>query len=85
MDTLMACGCSANATCKEQPCCAIHGCLDVAGELPNLEGRKARCAYGCNHNVASSLSLAFFQYRGPGSPNGERPMDTYYCGCFGWD
>lgn len=90
-DIMMKCGCRANATYKNKSACAVHMMFDgdaattPAEVQPNLEGRKAKCAYGEHAIVDSSLSLAFFEYHGPGSPQGERPMDVHYCGCRGFD
>ncbi len=41
----------------------------------------------CACEKPSSVNLAFFSYRGPGTTHykGEAPHDEYYCGCFGWD
>ena len=68
-DILMKCGCRANATDGNRPCCAVHaGLTPLAYEIaetPNLEGRMARCY--CGKEEPSSLSLAFFEYRGVGS------------------
>lgn len=44
-----------------------------------LEGRTARCCYGCGSYDNSRPSLPFFEYRP------DREYDTYYCGCYGWD
>lgn len=68
-DVLMKCGCRANSTFKNGPCCAVHFCSEVATQQPDLTGRKAKCAYGEHGIVDSSLQLAFFEYKGPGSPN----------------
>lgn len=68
-DVMMKCGCRTNATFKNKPCCAVHFCEEVAKSQPDLKGRKAKCAYGNHGIVDSSLSLAFFEYLGPGSPS----------------
>lgn len=48
-----------------------------------LVGRQASCSMigvqGFHAIKASSLSLAFFEYRP------EHDYDFYYCGCIGWD
>lgn len=59
---------------------------------PDLTGRKARCSYdngrghdghnGCRPQpqpVDSSTSLPFFKHQP------DKPEDSYYCGCWGWD
>ena len=85
---LMKCGCVANGVCNRWqgtdydppiPCCIIHDCLEIAPEQPSLEGRTAKCAYGCGIEKPSSLELAFFEYRS------ALPFDAFYCGCRGWD
>lgn len=76
---LMKCGCVAHATCKRRgdvvfdppiPACVIHECYEVADSKPDLTGRKASCSYrpAGHADVPSSYDLAFFEYRGPGSP-----------------
>lgn len=77
-DILMQCGDRAHASCGTahfglepgHPSCMIHAisqqACTVATELPNLEGRQARCSVQCELRP-SSLSLAFFEYRGEGS------------------
>ena len=67
-DILMNCGCRANASFQNKPCCAVHLCQEVVKEQPKLEERMAKCAYGEHAIVPSSLGLAFFEYKGPGSP-----------------
>lgn len=85
---LMRCGHVAQATraSDQAPVCVIcYGINDGADKvqisLPNLEGRKAKCAYlqPCKSEENSSFTLAFFEYK----PNQE--YDLYYCGCHGWD
>lgn len=44
-----------------------------------LDGRIARCCYGCGRNRPSAPSLPFFEYRP------DKDYDSYYCGCYGWD
>jgi hypothetical protein len=70
-DILMACGCRPHGTFQDKPCCAVHLCTEVAKKQPNLEGRKAKCY--CGSIIDSSLSLAFFEYRGEGS---NQAIDT---------
>ncbi len=70
--TYMACGHAANATDgKGQPACAICVGLNRGAETPveppDLRHRQARC--GCGAIEASDCKkLAFFEYRGDGSP-----------------
>lgn len=63
---MMECGCAANARNGDKPVCAIHGST-VVTDKPSLEGRTASCY--CHKTQASDWGLAFFQYRGPGSPD----------------
>ena len=44
----------------------------------DLSGRNAMCPY-CEKRVQSGWGLAFFEYKK------DRGIDTYYCGCRGWD
>lgn len=86
---IMKCGCAANATCSRMgereynppiPSCVIHDCIEVADEQPDFTGRMARCAYfkTCKHIQPSDPEkLAFFEYRGPGSPESR---DICKCG-----
>lgn len=104
-DVLMKCGHRANATTPDKGnCCAICAPRPEAYEIdpspPSLEGRVAKCE-SCSNTQPSSLSLAFFEYRGPLSRfdsdapthnvarNTHAPggflRDSYYCGCRGWN
>lgn len=76
----MKCGHTTTATLKPDniPICPICLCHEIADE-PTLEGREARCTYGCGSKRLSSFDLPFFCYC-PGSE-----YDRYYCGCEGWD
>lgn len=47
------------------PVCIVHDCTEVVG-MPDLTRRTARCS-SCKAERPSSLDLAFFEYRGPGS------------------
>lgn len=89
---MMKCGHSANAfNEKKEPCCAICVGTTPNAEIvddnpPDLTGRKARCHYSqpkrgytCRGIVDSSPDLPFFK-REP-----DKPYDSYYCGCWGWD
>jgi hypothetical protein len=70
-DLMMKCGHAANAQGPTGPCCAICALLNpdalvVDTAPPDLTGRMATCC-GARSTVPSSTSLAFFEYRGPGS------------------
>lgn len=83
---MMKCGCVASAVRTATngvqhdpiPSCLVHDCVDVAESAPDLAGRYADCSYSPRGHakVASSMKLAFFKYRGPGSP-----AATEYCKC----
>jgi len=73
---MMKCGHVANANSNGKPCCVI--CAGVLPEAfivnenpPSLEGRIAKCAYGCGNERPSIESLqgrlAFFEYCGEDS------------------
>jgi len=88
MKPIMKCGCVAMGSCSRLngveynppiPSCITHDCIEVAPAAPDLTGRVATCGLNCKSQRPSSLDLAFFEYR----PN--REMDSYYCGCRGWD
>ncbi len=78
----MKCGHVASAKNQDgKPSCPIcigikPGAEEVEETLPDLKGRIAVCAY-CKSTRPSDLSLAFFEM---GST-----MDSFYCGCRGWD
>lgn len=76
--TMMKCGHTALTT-KGCPICIglVAGAEEVADELPDLTGRKARCE--CGGTRDSDISLPFFTHR----PDCD--TDSYYCGCRGWD
>ena len=83
MTTMMKCGHAANATRGGKPVCVIcYGISPGADEVdespPDLTGRVAKCT-SCSRTAPSRTSLAFFAHR----PDAE--MDSYYCGCWGWD
>lgn len=82
---MMKCGHAANAVNKEGlPCCAICAGLTPNADIVDenfgdrLEGRMAICPH-CKKTVPSSLSLAFFEYRGSGSKWEENCKN---CGIF---
>lgn len=89
MPYLMKCGHIAQGVARDgSPVCVI--CSGVSKEAfevhkecfgnDGLEGRIAKCIYGCGSKKASSWDLPFFEYR----PDCE--YDEYYCGsCYGWD
>lgn len=84
MKPMMRCGHAANATKLDKPVCAI--CIGITPDAqvvdenpPDLTGREAECPY-CKRRAPSNPSMvAFFEHR----PNS--PLDTFYCGCRGWD
>ena len=81
MNELMKCGHAATGTDLKtgKPCCVTCIGLDpraeeVDDQPPDLMGRLARCS--CGNTKPSSVSLAFFEYLGPGSPE-----SLEYCKC----
>lgn len=87
---LMKCGCVALATDSDgRLVCPIHiGMTPTAEQVedspPSLDGRMAECSY-CSNKRPSDYSLPFFQsgrwHRGVL----DSSIDTFYCGCRGWD
>lgn len=87
---LMQCGDVAQAICgtahfgleADHPSCVVHAVSRAACTpstiTPNLEGRRARC--GCGSTQPSSLSLAFFEFLGEGSPDSYRSCGN--CGYY---
>ncbi len=81
---LMKCGHSANAVdSKGNPCCAICAGLTpnaniVEKIIPDLTNRFAKCSL-CNNRRPSSIKLPFFKYEE------DSELDSYYCGCRGWE
>ena len=82
---MMQCGHAANATDTKTGapvcviCIGIHpGATKPAEVLPDLTGRKAKCAYGDSIRD-SAVTLPFFEHRP------HKDYDSYYCGCHGWD
>lgn len=81
---LMQCGHVAQGTTEDgKPVCVICFGIDpkateVAEELPDLTGRKARCPY-CRKTRDSSFDLPFFDYKK------DSEEDEFYDGCLGWD
>lgn len=81
---MMQCGHVSQAVCSAKggvkfdppiPVCAICDCFKIAEE-PDLTGRMATCYCGSKSLRPSSTDLAFFEYRGPGSPHA-----TNICKC----
>ena len=72
---MMRCGHAANGICNSKagvkyspgiPSCVICSCINIATQEFDLTNRKARCC-SLESERDSSLDLAFFEYRGPGS------------------
>ena len=85
---MMQCGHAAQGYADNdpgKPVCVICAGLDpracLVAEEPDLKGRRARCAYfrTCGSEVDSSVDLAFFEYKGPGSPYS---INTCTCGYY---
>ena len=81
----MKCGHKAVGEDEEgKPVCPMCLCWEVAPNVPELAGRKAKCRYcgrwmdvcGSNGEFAG---LPFFKHES------DMEYDTYYCGCMGWD
>ena len=91
MAVLMKCGCSTTAKTMSSgdPVCITHMEYEVAEvQEPDLRDRMAVCSYGGpGHRgkyagrdpVPSETSLPFFKYQP------DKPTDSFYCGCWGWD
>lgn len=93
MTVMMMCGHAANAErgSDGSAACAIcapaEAAYTVAATAPDLTGRMARCHYApnggtrkkCAGDVPSKTSLAFFSH------DSSKPLDSFYCGCYGWD
>lgn len=83
--TMMACGCAAQGVRNmpdgsKPPVCITHSCVEVAASPPDFSGRMAKCSYSdCKAPPRPSdpAKLAFFVYRGPGSPEAE---ESCVCG-----
>lgn len=80
---MMKCGHAANATNGEgKPVCVIcigikPGAIEV-DTTPSLAGRQAQCVYD-KTICPSDSELPFFE----STP--DKPFDSFYCGCRGWD
>lgn len=81
---MMKCGHAANSTKADgSPACVIcagivPGADEIVEQAPDLAGREASCTY-CGSRIPSSQKAAFFSHRP------DRPTDSFYCGCRGWD
>lgn len=78
---ILKCGCAANAVILGilKPSCAIHDCTEIAKAQPNLKGRLARCCAKTPPQPSDPDRLAFFEFRGEGSPWAtERCKCGYY-------
>lgn len=78
---LLSCGCTATAKDGQtgELVCLWHTSKPVeAHEEPDLTNRKARCGQ-CGKTAPSDLKMPYFKYRA------DQDLDTYYCGCFGWN
>jgi len=78
---MMKCGHLSTGTSNEKPCCVVCAPTAEAFEVvqpPELKGRKAVCSC-CGREKPSTTDLPFFGY----CP--DIAVDTYYCGCRGWD
>ena len=78
----MQCGHAANATTQDgKQCCVIcigiHSGYATPVSSPDLTGRQARCP--CGATKPSDTSLAFFEFRGVGSPHA---LKTCKCGYY---
>jgi hypothetical protein len=96
---MMKCGHTAQGTRESDghPVCII--CLMSGGpedpatiiedNLPDLSNRRMQCSYTRGQNglpcptrtepIPSRVDAAFFSHRP------DRPLDEFYCGCWGWD
>ncbi len=84
MSVMMSCGHAANATDGSGlPACAICVGIDAGATMvaaaPDLSGRQAICT--CKRTVPSSMDLAFFEYRGPGSRVAAETCKCGYARC----
>jgi len=86
MKVLMECGHTSNTKFDDKPACVIcfpkEEAMRISSENPDLRNRIAKCIY-CPKTMTSETAweenAAFFSYRP------DKPVDTYYCGCEGWD
>lgn len=81
---LMGCGHAANGKRSDgSPVCVVCFGIVAGADLevpgPDLSSRTARCEYGAHKDVPSNMNLPFFSHQP------HRPMDSYYCGCYGWE
>src|ERR1700760_2938793 len=75
--TMMKCGCVSQGTINGIAGCLVHDCTE-AMEMPNLEGREAKCH--CGKTQPSSPNLPFFEFCGEGSQSSK---DQCKCG-YAW-
>ena len=72
-NVILSCGCRAQSiNGNGEPSCPVHSTIPGGVHPippPDLEGRMARC--DCGKMAKSSLDLAFFQFRGVGSREGD--------------
>ena len=78
MNILMKCGHLSNAKYRGNPICIICNCYETKDGVSNLKDRKAKCIY-CERTEASSTKLCLFKFMP------DKKLDSYYCGCKGWD
>ena len=84
MEFLMKCGHVANAKDENGVImCGICDCKEIQCECHGDEGLENRLA-SCRHCSGgapgpSKWNLPFFKYQP------DKPFDSYYCGCYGWD
>lgn len=83
MSVIMKCGCASNADWQNGkgeviPYCIIHNCVEPLDFNVVLSGRMCKCSY-CGQTVPSKMSLPFFKY------NVNKKIDSYYCGCWGFE
>lgn len=74
MENLFKCGHSIMGNGISCPMC---GCSEKI-DCDSLVGRKAKCSQ-CGDIVDSNYDLPFFFYAK------DKPYDSYYCGCKGFD
>lgn len=89
MTSFMKCGHQSNSTTAQgKPACAI--CIgitpnaEIEGDVPDLTGRVAICSY-CSKTETSRVTLPFWEYGAMIRGKKHLNMDSYYCGCRGWD
>jgi hypothetical protein len=74
---MMECGCRSNGYIVDpsdkqyRPGCVVHECFVIVPD-PELEGRTAVCEYCRAERPSSEPFLAFFEYRGEGTPSASQ-------------